>query len=73
MAERKAALNRAPARPELKERLERAKTIVLTEEQMQEQRASFAYGNAPRNSRITKASATSATKRIRLSDPQPVT
>ena len=70
MAERKAALNRAPDRPALRERLEAAKKAVLTEEQLIEQRASFAYGNAPKGSRITKASALSATKRIRLT-PQP--
>ena len=69
MAERKSALKRAPDRPELRERLERAKTVVLTDEQLQEQRASFAYGNAPKGSRITKDSALTATKRIRLSTP----
>lgn len=66
MAERKAAMKRAPERPQLKERLEKAKRTVLTEAQLQEQRASFVYGNAPAGSRITKASATKATKGIRL-------
>lgn len=66
MAERKAALRRAPARPELMASLERAKGIDITEAQMQEQRASFAYGNAPKNSRITKSSAESAAKRLLL-------
>jgi hypothetical protein len=66
MAERKAAPKRAPARPELQQRLEHAKSVVISEEQLQEQRASFAYGNAPRGSRITKASALIATKSIRL-------
>jgi hypothetical protein len=66
MAERKAALHRAPERPELLDRLERAKSVVLTEEQLNEQRASFAYGNAPKGSRITKASAETAAHRIRL-------
>lgn len=70
MAERKAALHRAPERPDLKALLEQAKTVILTDEQLKEQRASFAYGNAPKGSRITKASATSASGRIRLSDPQ---
>jgi hypothetical protein len=67
MAERKAALRRAPQRPELMARLEEAKNIVLTEEDLNEQRASFAYGNAPKGSRITKASAQTAAHRIRLS------
>lgn len=66
MAERKSALKRAPERPELTKLLEKAKTTVMTDEQLQEQRASFAYGNAPEGSRITKESARKATRRIRL-------
>lgn len=66
MAERKSALKRAPQRPELNRLLDQAKTMVLSEEELQEQRASFVYGNAPRNSRITKESARSSTKRIRV-------
>lgn len=72
MAERKAALYRAPKRPELETRLEAAKSVVMTEDQLQVQRASFAYGNAPKDSRITKASASGATKRIRLAAPEPL-
>lgn len=66
MAERKAALRRAPKRPELEKLLEDAKQVVLTDEQLQEQRASFIYGNAPKGSRITKESATKASKSIRV-------
>jgi len=66
MAERKAALKRAPKRPALEELLERAKSIVVTDEQLQEQRASFVYGNAPKGSRITKESARLSGKRIRV-------
>lgn len=66
MAERKSALKRAPQRPELTKLLDEAKAVVLTEEQLQEQRASFVYGNAPHNSRITKESARTSTKRIRV-------
>jgi hypothetical protein len=69
MAERKAALKRAPARPELQGLLERAKTVVLTDEDLLEQRASFVYGNAPKNSRITKDSARKAVGRIRILTP----
>lgn len=68
MAERKSALNRAPERPNLAKLLERAQTIVVTEEQLQEQRASFVYGNAPKGSRITKDSARKAAGRIRVTD-----
>lgn len=71
MAERKSALRRAPERPELSQRFEMAKTMVMTEAQIQEQRASFAYGNAPKNSRITKESALTATKRVRITSPEP--
>ncbi len=69
MAERKSAFRRAPDRPELRAKLEHAKSVLLTDDQLQEQRASFAYGNAPKNSRITKESALKATKHIRLSTP----
>jgi hypothetical protein len=66
MAERKSALKRAPDRPELQAMLDRAKGVVISEDVLQAQRASFAYGNAPYGSRITKASALKATKSIRL-------
>jgi len=69
MAERKSALKRAPARPELQKMLDEAKSQVLTEEQLQEQRASFVYGNAPKGSRITKESALKASTQIRVAGP----
>ena len=68
MAERKATLKRAPERPELQALLDHAKTIFLTDEQLQEQRASFVYGNAPKGSRITKESALKASTRIRVTE-----
>lgn len=66
MAERKSALRRAPARPELDRLLNRAKSREVTEEQLKAQRASFIYGNAPKGSRITKDSAKRAVGRIRV-------
>jgi hypothetical protein len=69
MAERKSALKRAPERPALEKLLERAKTAVITDEQLREQRASFVYGNAPHGSRITKESALNSTTRIRVTRP----
>ena len=69
MAERKSALRRAPDRPELQKKLERAKTIVVTDEQLQEQRVSFVYGNAPEGSKITKDSARRATQHLRITSP----
>lgn len=71
MAERKLALKRAPERPELQRRIEIAKTIVVTEEHLREQRASFIYGNAPFGSGITKESALKASTRIRVTSPTP--
>jgi hypothetical protein len=66
MAERKAALKRAPERPELASLLERARNTHLTESDLMEQRASFVYGNAPKGSRITKESARASAKRLRV-------
>lgn len=66
MAERKSALRRAPERPELQRKLEQAKTVNITEELLQEQRASFVYGNAPEGSGITKESARKAARQIRV-------
>ena len=61
MVERKSALRRAPARPRLEELL--AMEVHLTDEDLQEQTASFVYGNAPKGSRITKESARAASRR----------
>jgi hypothetical protein len=66
MAERKAALRRAPARSALDALLEQAKKAALTEEELREQVASFIYGNAPKGSRITKESARKAANRVRV-------
>jgi hypothetical protein len=66
MAERKSALKRAPARPELDRLIEQAKKLDITDDQLKAQRASFVYGNAPKGSRITKESARKAVGRIRL-------
>lgn len=66
MVERKSALTRAPERPRLQELLAQAKTIVISDEVLREQRASFIYGNAPKGSRITRDSAKLATQRIRV-------
>ena len=71
MAERKSALKRAPARPELDAKMAKARTIVLTEEQLRQQRASFVYGNAPKGSRITRESALCATTHLRVSTKEP--
>jgi hypothetical protein len=66
MAIRKATLRRAPPRPELDRLLSEAKEHGVTDEELSEQRVSFAYGNAPEGSRITKESARSAASSLRL-------
>jgi hypothetical protein len=69
MAERKSALKRAPERPALSALLERAKTVVVTDDQLREQRVSFVYGNAPQGSRITRESARDSVNKIRVTSP----
>ena len=66
MAERKAALQRAPERPRLRALLDSAQTVTVTDADLRVQRASFVYGNAPKGSRITKDSATKSVDRIRV-------
>jgi hypothetical protein len=66
MAERKSSITRAPKRPELERLVQLNKETGVSEAVLEEQRASFAYGNAPKGSRITKASARSASKSLRL-------
>ena len=56
----------APTHPELDKLLESARQNPATDEQLQEQRISFAYGNAPADSGITKDSVRAAARRIRL-------
>ncbi len=66
MAERKTTLRRAPQRPALEALLAKDKAAGVSEEVLQEQRASFAYGNAPKGSGISKASARTAVNTLRL-------
>jgi hypothetical protein len=64
MAERQPVLGKAPEHPELDRLLEQTKTMAVSEADLQEQRISFAYGNAPQASRITKESVRDAAKSI---------
>lgn len=66
MVARKSFLGPAPDRPELDELLRKARTSQVTNEQLQEQRVSFAYGNAPESELITKDSVREASKSIRI-------
>lgn len=67
MADRKSFENVPPPNPELTRLLEAARGKPISEEELQEQRISFAFGNAPFSSmRITKESVREASKRISL-------
>lgn len=68
MAERKAAGRPTPHRPELQALLDRAKTVTLTEADLRQQKASFVYGNAPKDSQITRESAERSVNRIRIGE-----
>lgn len=66
MADRKQFLNVRESSPRLKVLLKNARTQEITEEQLKEQRISFAFGNAPASSLITKESVRRASGHIRL-------
>jgi hypothetical protein len=67
MPDRKQFQNVPPPDPELMRLLDASRNTVVTEEELQEQRISFAFGNAPADSTlITKDSVRLASKRIRL-------
>jgi hypothetical protein len=66
MADRKQFQNVPAPDPELVRLLEEARRNPVTEEELHEQRISFAYGNAPDSGLITKDSVRHASKHIRL-------
>lgn len=66
MADRKQFLASSPADPELDALLKVARDKTVSEEELQEQRISFAYGNALEAEAITKDSVREASKHIRL-------
>jgi hypothetical protein len=66
MAARKSILKPAPERPQIDALLQAAMGAKITDEQIQEQRASFAYGNARVDSGVTKDSARKAARSNRL-------
>ena len=70
MSERKGFLGAPPHHPELDRLLEAARNASVPDEQLREQRVSFAYGNAPRFSRITKDSVRIASQSIRMNPPR---
>ena len=66
MADRKQFLNVAPTDPELLSLLEQTRDTPVTEEQLREQRISFAFGNAMGLDSITKESVRHASRNLRL-------
>lgn len=66
MADRKQFLAAGPGDKELLALLEAAHKREITEEDLQEQRISFAYGNAMNSDGITKDSVRKSSQNIRL-------
>jgi hypothetical protein len=67
MADRKQFQNVRAPDPELVRLLDTARNRPVTEDELQEQRISFAYGNAPASANlITKESVRHASKHIKL-------
>jgi hypothetical protein len=66
MADRKQFQNVSTPDPELMKLLDASKDKLITEEELQEQRISFAFGNAPDSELITKDSVRLASKHIKL-------
>ena len=69
MVARKSVLKPARERPELDRLLAASIAAGVSDEQLMEQRVSFAYGNAPEGSRITKASVRAASTSIKVTKP----
>lgn len=66
MPDRKQFQSRLTVDPELKRLLDEARNKEVSEAELQEQRISFAFGNAPESELITKDSVRHASKHIRL-------
>jgi hypothetical protein len=66
MADRKQFLNTKPADPKLVRALEASRDKKVTEEELHEQRISFAFGNAPESRLITKDSVRRASQKISI-------
>jgi len=66
MAARKQLQTNLTEDPELTELLRDALSTPVSEEELREQRVSFAYGNAPQSELITKESVRKTAQNIRL-------
>ena len=68
MADRKQFLSVEPADAELLRLLEETRNVPVTEEQLREQRISFAYGNAMGSESTTKESVRLASRYLSFSN-----
>jgi hypothetical protein len=66
VADRKQFQSTLTVSPRLRELMDAARTREVTEDELQEQRVSFAFGNAPDSTLITKESVRRTSKHIRL-------
>jgi hypothetical protein len=66
MADRKQFQNVAAPDPELLSLLAASRSRTITDDELREQRISFAFGNAPASANITKESVRLASGSIRL-------
>lgn len=66
MALRKQAVQQTEVRPDLLELISKAKCRRVTEDELHEQRISFAFGNALNLGQITKESVRTTSQRVRL-------
>ncbi len=69
VTERSHVLGVAPSRPELERLIAEAISSGVTDEELREQRVSFAYGNAPESARIPKESVRDASRMMRMVHP----
>ena len=66
MPDRKQFVASPPADKEFLAKIEKARSQEVSEEELHEQRISFAYGNAMQTEKITKDSVRHASEHIRL-------
>ena len=66
MADRKQFLNVGDADAELVRLLEKTRDVVVSDEQLREQRISFAFGNSPFSQDIQRDSVVRASESMRL-------
>jgi hypothetical protein len=66
MADRKQFLNVGTADEELLKLLAATRNVVVSDEQLREQRISFAFGNAPFSQDVTRDSVVRASESMRL-------